>query len=67
MIKILMDECLPKKLMYRIEELDSIFFVKTTPNTKYREALWGGQVFRMESYCLLPRKNLMFLLPVIKI
>jgi hypothetical protein len=31
MIKILMDECLPKKLKYRIEELDSTFFVKTTP------------------------------------
>jgi hypothetical protein len=31
MIKVLMDECLPKKLKYRIAELDSIFFVKTTP------------------------------------
>jgi len=30
-IKILLDECLPKKLMYRIEELDSDFVVKTTP------------------------------------
>ncbi len=31
MIKILMDECLPKKLKYRIEELDSNLFVRTTP------------------------------------
>jgi len=30
-IKILLDECLPKKLKYRIEELDSDFFVNTTP------------------------------------
>jgi hypothetical protein len=40
MIKILMDECLPKKLKYRIEELEPDFFVKTTPDTEYREALW---------------------------
>ena len=66
MIKILMDECLPKKLKYRIEELDSNLFVRTTPDTKYREALWDGQVFRMGSYCQLPRKNLMFLLQVTK-
>lgn len=32
MINILMDECLPKKLKYRIEELDSTFFVHTTPD-----------------------------------
>ena len=31
MIKILLDECLPKKLKYRIEELDPGFFTKTTP------------------------------------
>lgn len=31
MIKILLDECLPKKLKYRIEELDHAFFTKTTP------------------------------------
>ncbi len=31
MIKILLDECLPKKLKYRIEELDPEFFTKTTP------------------------------------
>ena len=31
MIKILLDECLPKKLKYRIEELDREFFAKTTP------------------------------------
>jgi hypothetical protein len=31
MIKILLDECLPKKLKYRIEELDPEFFAKTTP------------------------------------
>jgi hypothetical protein len=42
MIKILMDECLPKKLKYRIEELEPNFFVKTTPDTEYREALWDG-------------------------
>ncbi|MEX1062766.1 MAG: DUF5615 family PIN-like protein [Balneolaceae bacterium] len=31
MIKLLLDECLPKKLKYRIEELDPAFFAKTTP------------------------------------
>ena len=31
MIKILLDECLPKKLKYRIEDLDPDFFVNTTP------------------------------------
>jgi hypothetical protein len=31
MIKIVLDECIPKKLKYRIEELDPDFFVKTTP------------------------------------
>ena len=30
-IKILLDECLPKKLKYRIEELDPDFFAKTVP------------------------------------
>ncbi len=29
-IRILPDECLPKKLKYRIEELDPEFVVKTT-------------------------------------
>jgi hypothetical protein len=32
MNKILLDECLPKKLKYRIEELDPEFFAKTTPD-----------------------------------
>lgn len=32
MIEILMDECLPKKLKYRIQELDPKFIVKTTPD-----------------------------------
>jgi hypothetical protein len=50
MIKILMDECLPKKLKYRIEELEPDFFVKTTPDTEYREALWDGQVSQMKIY-----------------
>jgi predicted nuclease of predicted toxin-antitoxin system len=31
MIKILLDECLPKKLKYRIEELEQDFFTKTIP------------------------------------
>ena len=30
-IKILLDECLPKKLKYRIEELDPDFFALTVP------------------------------------
>lgn len=30
-IKILLDECLPKKLKYRIEELNNQFFTKTVP------------------------------------
>ncbi|MCH8557667.1 MAG: hypothetical protein LAT84_07595 [Balneolia bacterium] len=32
MIKILLDECLPRKLKYRIEESDTKFFVKTAPD-----------------------------------
>lgn len=36
-IRILLDECLPKKLKYRIEELDSNFLTKTTP-----EMGWAG-------------------------
>ena len=35
MIKILLDECLPKKLKYRIEELDPNFFAKTTPEMEW--------------------------------
>ncbi len=31
MIRILLDECLPKKLKYRIEELDDAFKVETAP------------------------------------
>ena len=30
-IRILLDECLPKKLKYRIEELDPDFRAKTVP------------------------------------
>lgn len=37
-IKILLDECLPKKLKYRIEELDPDFFVNTVP-----EMGWAGK------------------------
>jgi hypothetical protein len=36
-IKILLDEYLPKKLKYRIEELDPDFFVNTVP-----EMGWAG-------------------------
>lgn len=31
-IKILLDECLPKKLKYRIEELNPDFSTKTVPD-----------------------------------
>lgn len=31
MIKILLDECLPKKLKYRVEESDPDFHAQTTP------------------------------------
>lgn len=37
-IKILLDKCLPKKLKYRIEELDPDFFVHTVP-----EMGWTGE------------------------
>lgn len=37
MIRILLDECLPKKLKYRIEELDPDFSAKTVP-----EAGWAS-------------------------
>jgi len=30
-VKVLLDECLPKKLKYRIEELNTNFQVETTP------------------------------------
>jgi hypothetical protein len=35
MIRILLDECLPKKLKYRIEELDSEYYVKTAPEMRW--------------------------------
>lgn len=35
MNKILQDECLPKKLKYRIDELDPEFFAKTTPDMRW--------------------------------
>lgn len=37
MIRILLDECLPKKLKYRVEELDTGFSAKTVP-----EAGWAS-------------------------
>ena len=36
-VKILLDECLPKKLKFRIEELDQDFIVRTVP-----EMGWAG-------------------------
>lgn len=38
MIKVLLDECLPKKLKYRIEELDPALGVYTVP-----EMGWAGK------------------------
>ena len=43
MSKVLLDECLPKKLKYRIEELDINFFVKTTPEMGWA-SLSNGQL-----------------------
>ena len=34
-VKILLDECLPKKLKYRIEELDSDFIANTVPEMNW--------------------------------
>ncbi len=46
MIKILLDECLPKKLKYRIEELDQDFFTKTTPDMGWA-SLSNGELLSM--------------------
>jgi len=46
MIKILLDECLPKKLKYRIEELDPEFFTKTT-HEKGWASLSNGELLSM--------------------
>lgn len=34
-INVLLDECLPKKLKYRIDELDTDFVVKTVPEISW--------------------------------
>jgi hypothetical protein len=34
-VKVLLDECLPKKLKYRIEELDPDFIVHTVPEINW--------------------------------
>lgn len=46
MINILMDECLPKKLKYRIDELDPNFTVKTTPEMGWA-SLSNGELLSM--------------------
>ncbi|SHF78780.1 hypothetical protein SAMN05443144_11364 [Fodinibius roseus] len=60
MIRILLDECLPKKLKYRIEELDPDFSAKTVPAA-------GWAIFILEGYWRKQRMNSMFLSPVIAI
>jgi hypothetical protein len=45
MIRILLDECLPKKLKYRIAESDSGFFVKTTPDMGWA-SLSNGELLK---------------------
>jgi len=46
MIKILLDECLPKKLKYRIEELDPDFIIKTTPDMAWA-SLSNGELLSL--------------------
>ena len=47
-IKILLDECLPKKLKYRIEELDPDFFVKTVPEMGWASISNGDLLIKAE-------------------
>ncbi|MEX0772284.1 MAG: hypothetical protein WD038_03905 [Balneolales bacterium] len=47
-IKILLDECLPKKLRYRIEESDPEFFVKTVQDVGWASIVNGELLAKAE-------------------
>lgn len=49
MIRILLDECLPKKLKYRIEELDPDFSAKTVPEAGWASISNGKLLEKAES------------------
>lgn len=67
MIKILLDECLPKKLKYRIEELDSDFFVNTVPEMGWAGATDGALLTEAEEdfdVFITSDRNLSFQQPI---
>lgn len=62
-VRILLDECLPKKLKYRIEELDSEFLVETTPEMGWASLSNGDLLSAAETkfdVFLTSDKNLSF-------
>jgi hypothetical protein len=59
-VKVLLDECLPKKLKYRIEELDPYFIVNTVPEINWDSLPDGKLLSKAEN-------EFKFLLPVIGI
>lgn len=66
-IRILLDECLPKKLKYRIEELDTNFIAKTTPDMGWASLSNGELLSVAESefdVFITSDKNLSFQQPV---
>lgn len=67
MIKILLDECLPKKLKYRVEELDPDFDVHTVPEVGWAGAKDGPLLTKAEKYFdvfVTSDRNLSFQQPV---
>lgn len=48
MVKILLDECLPKKLKYRIEELDPAFHTNTVPEMNWNSLADGKLLSKAE-------------------
>lgn len=49
MIRILLDECLPKKLKYRIKELDPDYKVETVPEIGWASIANGELLKKAES------------------
>ncbi|MCW9708143.1 DUF5615 family PIN-like protein [Fodinibius salsisoli] len=67
MIKILLDECLPKKLKYRVEELDPDFDVTTVPEMNWAGAKDGPLLSKAEKdfdIFITSDRNLSFQQPI---
>lgn len=67
MINILLDECLPQKLKYRIEELDSGFVTKTVPEMDWASIADGellGKAEKEFDIFITSDRNLSFQQPI---